>query len=99
MRKLIALLLIAPLLQGCRQKVPNGRFQIVTGTYDEIVGNYTPPHNDTPYQQHGIFKIDTQTGETWVYKDVVNIASDGTAWTTEGWREITNVTTTVQKPN
>ena len=99
MKNLIAILLIAPLIQGCSQKVPNGRFQIVAGTYDEISGNYTSPHNYIPYQEHGIFKIDTQTGETWVYIDVVKVASDGTDWTTEGWQEITNVATTVQKPN
>jgi hypothetical protein len=40
----------------------------MAGTYDEIV-NYTVDKSGSSRQQHGIFKVDTQTGKTWVYID------------------------------
>ena len=97
MRKLIVLLLLAPLLQGCNQKSTTGRFQIVAGTYDEILNNPVDKSSSSS-QEHGIFKIDTQTGRTWIYLDATDLATNG-ASITEGWREIKDISTSFQKPN
>jgi len=68
MKKLIALLLIAPFLQGCEQKTPVGRFQIVTGMDDEATGGALGQPG-TFRLDHDIFKIDTVTGQSWLYSD------------------------------
>jgi hypothetical protein len=91
MKKMMTLLLLMPMLQGCNQQAPTGRFQIVAGTYDEIVNSGGA--NSTS-QMHGIFKIDTQTGNAWVYIDANAIIANGVS-STEGWREIKNMTTTI----
>ena len=97
MRKLIALLFMASFIQGCGQKAQDGRFQIVAGTYDEIVNNAGSTIGSSS-QQHGVFKIDTQTGRTWVYLDATGLMTNG-ASITEGWREIKDVSTSFQKSN
>jgi hypothetical protein len=97
MKRLIILLLVAPLFQGCNQQAPTGQFQIVAGTCDELINN-TVDNSSSPRQIHGIFKIDTQTGRTWIYLDVIDLKTNG-ASITEGWREIKDVSTSFQKPN
>lgn len=95
MRKIMTLLLFAPLLQGCNQQAPTARFQIIAGTYDEVVNSGGVGSSS---QEHGIFKIDTQTGKTWVYIDAITLKTNG-ASITEGWREIKDVTTAFHAPD
>jgi hypothetical protein len=99
MRKLIVILLAVPLLQGCNQQRP-GRFQIVAGTYDEEVNTDNPTseeHGILRYgyttQKQGIFKIDTQTGRTWMYSDVNNLTTNRTNPGADGWKEIKDLST------
>ena len=83
------------MLQGCNQQAPTGRFQLVAGTYDEIIGSGGASSTS---QMHGIFRIDTQTGKAWVYMDANTVMTNGLS-SMEGWREIKDVTTTFHKPD
>jgi hypothetical protein len=96
MKKLIVLFLATLLLQGCDRHTQSGRFQIVPGTYDEIV-NYEIGKNSTSSQRQGIFKIDTQTGQAWIYLDATDLTTNGWS-TTEGWREINSASQPSNKP-
>jgi hypothetical protein len=86
MRKLILILLAVPLIQGCDQQRQTARFQIIEGTYDEILNNDIAKSSSSS-QQHGIFKIDTQTGRTWLYLDATDVTTNGVS-VEDGWREI-----------
>jgi hypothetical protein len=97
MKKIILILIASPFLQGCNQQT--GRYQIVVGTYDEVVTTEGLPvvrnnssNISSSEQNHGVFKIDTQTGQTWIYKDALDIKTNG-ATEEEGWREINGLTT------
>lgn len=102
MKKLVAVLFAVPILQGCNQQI--GRYQIVVGTYDEVVTtegaqvvqNSTDGVSSSE-QNHGVFKIDTQTGQTWIYKDALDIKTNG-ATEEEGWREIKGLSTNYIRP-
>jgi hypothetical protein len=85
MRNLIAVLLIVPFLQGCNQQPPTGRFQIVAGTYEET--DFNASTGDSSGVHHEIFKIDTETGKTWIYLAGASTTTNGVS-TVIGWIEI-----------
>jgi hypothetical protein len=52
-----------------------GRFQIASGCYLSSVGEGVIEKDDVVLSTCGIFKIDTVTGETWIYRERVNTQS------------------------
>ena len=52
-----------------------GRFQIASGCYISSVGEGVIEKDDVLVSNCGVFKIDTVTGETWIYKERVNTQS------------------------
>ncbi|HEV2455845.1 MAG TPA: hypothetical protein VGY98_16390 [Verrucomicrobiae bacterium] len=85
-----AALLACALACGCNRspvKTP-GRYQISSGTYDLFV------HREdgvTKRTEPAIFKIDTITGQTWLYASDGYFETNGLI-TYSGWSEITNLT-------
>jgi hypothetical protein len=49
-----------------------GRFQIASGCYFSSVGEGIFEKDDVPVSTCGVFKIDSVTGETWIYRERVN---------------------------
>lgn len=94
MKKLILMLFVVPLIQGCNQQ-PAARYQVIDGTYDEDVRTDFPSSEDHGLQvsgwtaqKHAIFKIDSQTGRTWIYVDVNYLTTNSTNPGYDGWREL-----------
>ena len=90
MRKKMMLCLLVPFLQGCNQDPPTGRFQIIAGTYDDDYINITTsPPEEINKLHHGIFKVDTQTGQVWEYHESTTVTnqSNGTTRSLE-WNEL-----------
>jgi hypothetical protein len=87
MKRLLILLLVAPLFQGCGQKSEIGRFQIVSATYESLVIS-SNINNSEPGLLHGVFKIDTETGRTWDYYSGAVVGTNGIPTIVDGWREI-----------
>jgi hypothetical protein len=52
-----------------------GRFQIASGCYFTNIGEGVIEKDDIQVSTCGIFKIDTVTGDTWIYKERVNTQS------------------------
>ncbi len=52
-----------------------GRFQIASGCYASSVGEGVIEKDDILMSNCGVFKIDTVTGETWIYRERVNTQS------------------------
>ena len=52
-----------------------GRFQIASGCYESSIGEGPIQKDDILTSNCGVFKIDTVTGETWIYKERVNTQS------------------------
>lgn len=52
-----------------------GRFQIASGCYLSSVGEGVIEKDDIVVSSCGVFKIDTVTGETWIYRERVNTQS------------------------
>jgi hypothetical protein len=52
-----------------------GRFQIASGCYFTSIGESIFEKDDIQVSTCGIFRIDTVTGETWIYKERVNTQS------------------------
>lgn len=44
-------------------------------------------------QEHGVFKIDTQTGKTWIFDDVDNLTTNKANPGYVGWRELKDTPT------
>jgi hypothetical protein len=64
---------------------------MASGTYEEIFNDDANRQSSSITQNHGIFKIDTQTGKVWVYADIITHSTNGVTFV-DGWREITNLT-------
>ena len=83
------------MLCGCERQipiVPVGRFEIRSGTYDQDTVIYTPvATNFSTDQHHAVFKIDTISGETWIYLSSVYAISNKMSYI-QGWSEIRGVT-------
>ena len=52
-----------------------GRFQIASGCYVSGIGEGVFEKDDVLMSTCGVFKIDTVTGQTWIYKERVNTQS------------------------
>jgi hypothetical protein len=52
-----------------------GRFQIASGCYISSVGEGALEKDDVLVSNCGVFKIDTVTGQTWIYKERINTQS------------------------
>ena len=52
-----------------------GRFQIASGCYFSSVGDGVIEKDDIQVSTCGIFRLDTITGETWIYRERVNTQS------------------------
>ena len=52
-----------------------GRFQIASGCYLSSIGEGAIDKDDVYLSNCGVFKIDTVTGETWIYRERVNTQS------------------------
>jgi hypothetical protein len=76
---------------GCdnQEKQKDGRYQLVSGTYQAFSidnrGNGGAGTGSEAF--HGIFRIDTRTGKTWVFVAVVS-SSDNRTNVVKEWREI-----------
>jgi hypothetical protein len=49
-----------------------GRYQLAAGYYDGMVREGFEPGPRGLAQRAGVFKIDTATGRTWVYKEIMD---------------------------
>lgn len=86
-----SILLVVPViaLQGCGKPPESqpqvGRYEIRTGTYDSAV--FGQADSGGVVTSHGVFKIDTATGQTWT---LVNFTVEGKNRTNfvQEWREI-----------
>lgn len=58
-----------------------GRYQLVTGSY------YGTVDGKTTADGNAVFKIDTETGATWIY-----LVTKDARGLTEGWKPIPNLT-------
>ena len=82
-------------LFGCQQNTKiedvekNGRYQLHSGTFEDLSVTVGPPPTSSREKRPGIFKIDTQTGKTWMYFDTI-ILNTNSVSTSSGWLEITN---------
>jgi hypothetical protein len=88
MRQLILLLLVMPFLQGCNEQPAAGRFQITAGIYESYELSDLTMVNGSSGQHHAIFKIDTQTGKSWIYLDAALKTTNGVSSSLNGWIEI-----------
>jgi hypothetical protein len=52
-----------------------GRYQLVAGCYDSAVREGLADRAALLGHRTGIFKIDTVTGQTWVYREVIDTQS------------------------
>lgn len=65
-----------------------GRFQIASGCYLSSVGEGIIEKDDVLLSKCGVFKIDTVTGETWIYRERVNTQSVLTNEVTGEWEPV-----------
>ncbi len=65
-----------------------GRFQIASGCYLSSVGEGPIEKDDIFLSSCGVFKIDTVTGETWIYKERVDTESILTNEVTGEWEPV-----------
>ena len=65
-----------------------GRFQIAFGCYVSSVGDGLIDKDDILMSNCGVFKIDTVTGETWIYGERVNTQSVISNEVTGEWRRV-----------
>lgn len=65
-----------------------GRFQIASGCYVSSVGKGVIEKDDILMSNCGVFKIDTVTGETWIYGERVNTQSIISNEVTGEWRRV-----------
>jgi len=65
-----------------------GRFQIASGCYVSSVGKGVIEKDDILVSNCGVFKIDTVTGETWIYKERVNTQSILSNEVTGEWESV-----------
>jgi hypothetical protein len=85
----IGLLVVACLLAlGARSDTEYGRFQLVTGTVRvDLVTTVTHGLEQMGQERFedrpACFKIDTQTGQVWVYSNQVTVATSATGRTRE----------------
>lgn len=49
-----------------------GRYQLAAGYYDSTIREGFETGSRRQAQRTGVFKIDTATGQTWVYKEVID---------------------------
>lgn len=70
----------------------NKRFQLIPATYDSTVVDNGATNQEQSLAgstlMHGVFKIDTQTGQVWVYSSGAVINTNGTITSLNGWKEI-----------
>ncbi len=52
-----------------------GRFQVVSGCYVASIGKGVIEKDDLLVSNCGVFKVDTVTGDTWIYRERVNTQS------------------------
>lgn len=65
-----------------------GRFQVASGCYMGSVGEGLIEKDDVHFSSCGIFKIDTVTGQTWIYRERVNTQSVVSDEVTGEWEPI-----------
>ena len=65
-----------------------GRFLIASGCYVSSVGEGMIDKDDVLLSNCGVFKIDTVTGETWIYTERVNTQSVLTNEVTGKWEPV-----------
>ena len=79
-------MLTIPLLQGCEQKPDSRRFQIISAVY-ETTGVFANGSSAT-VENHTVFKIDTQTGQTWLLTSGVVQNTNGVPVQITIWSEV-----------
>ena len=78
------MLVAACILSGCRE---HHHYEIRTGTYDEANVTINGSVTGTTETRHGVFRIDTETGRTWLYRTGTVTGTNGVT-DLEQWREI-----------
>jgi hypothetical protein len=78
-----SLILTVLLLCGCNKST--GRYEIRTAIYDRHFMDVNG--NATTVQPHAVFKIDTVTGQTWVFRSLL-LRSTTNEVNVETWEEI-----------
>jgi len=90
--KTITLILLSAVLLTWLLRQPVERFKITQFQTEEILQTTPPANNNSPTVAaevsivHPVFKIDSKTGRTWIYKD-----ENWLAGRYVGWEELTNV--------
>jgi hypothetical protein len=75
------------LLSGCDKNDPVGRYEIHDGTFVVMNANDT---NGADANIHAMIKLDTKTGDSWIYLSAVGTISNETKLT-EGWHPIKTI--------
>lgn len=89
--KALILLAAVTVLCGCSRHESTavvGRYEIRPANYDSAEISLAEPPKVSTKTRHGVFKIDTVTGRTWIYTDQT-LSSTNKVTTYSGWEEIT----------